>query len=321
MRLRHATLPGWQVRFTGTPAVSDGDGATPPTPEALAAIRDAEVYFGFGLSEPLFSAARRLRWVHSAAAGVGSALFPAMRESDVLLTNSAGVHATPIAEHVIGGILYLLRDFETALRLQRASEWSREPFVGPGSRVREIGECRAVIIGTGGIGGAIAERLSAFGARCVGIRRHPERGAPAGFDSVHSADDLPSLAAGATLLIVAAPATADTSGLVTATLLDRLPQGAIVCNVARGTLVDEEALAQRVADGRLRGAVLDVFRQEPLDSSSPLWSLPSVLLTPHVSAVSPRAFWGRELELFFDNWRRYVAGERLRNLVDKAAGY
>ncbi|MGI8499058.1 MAG: D-2-hydroxyacid dehydrogenase [Gemmatimonadaceae bacterium] len=309
------------MRFTGTQAVSDGDGRTPPTPEALEAIGDAEVYFGFGMSEPLFSAARRLRWVHTAAAGVASALFPALRESEVLLTNSAGVHAVPIAEHVIGGIIYLLRDFETARRLQRAGEWSREPFVGPNSRVREIGECRAVIVGTGGIGAAIAERLTALGARCVGIRRHPERGAPRGFESVHPVDELPALVARGTLLIVAAPATAETSGLVTAALLDRLPQGAIVCNVARGTLVDEDALAQRIGDGRLRGAVLDVFRQEPLDASSPLWSLPSVLLTPHVSGVSPRGFWGRELDLFFDNWRRYVAGERLRNLVDKAAGY
>ena len=92
-------------------------------------------------------------------------------------------------------------------------------------------------------------------------------------------------------------------------------------NVARGSLVDEAALAERVASGRLRGAVLDVFREEPLPPESPVWALPSVLVTPHVSAVSPRGFWRRELALFVDNWRRYAAGQPLRNVVDKEAGY
>jgi phosphoglycerate dehydrogenase-like enzyme len=109
--------------------------------------------------------------------------------------------------------------------------------------------------------------------------------------------------------------------LLTAARLDLLPRSAIVVNVARGAMLDDDALIERLRDGRLRGAVLDVFRSEPLASTSPLWQVPQVLLTPHVSPVSPGRFWPRQLDLFLDNWRRYLSGEPLRNVVDKHAGY
>jgi phosphoglycerate dehydrogenase-like enzyme len=319
--LRRAAPSGWDVEIVRAPTVSDGDGGAAPSAEALAAIHDAEVYFGFGISRPLYAAARRLRWVHSAAAGVGGLLFPEMRESDVLVTNSAGVHAVPIAEYVVGGVLYLLRQFDVAVAQQRIRRWDKQPFVGSESRVRELGDARALIVGAGGIGRAVAERLTALGARCTGIRRHPERGTPAGFAAVAGPAELDALLPSHDLLVIAAPATTETRELVTVSRLDRLPSGTIVVNVARGSLVDEVALAERVASGRLRGAVLDVFREEPLPPESPLWTLPSVLMTPHVSAVSPHGFWRRELALFIDNWHRYVAGQPLRNVVDKHAGY
>jgi phosphoglycerate dehydrogenase-like enzyme len=284
-------------------------------------IADADAYVGFGMPRALFVAAKRLRWIHTAAAGVGSLLFPEMVESDVVLTNSAGVHAVPMAEHVLGGILYLLRQFDVAVTQQHERLWNRDPFVGEGSRVREVGECRALIIGAGGIGTEIARRLSALGARCVGIRRHPQRAVPTGFDAVHGVDALDSLLPTADILIVVAPATAETRGLVTAERLDHLPHGAIVVNVARGSLLDERALAERLRAGRLSGAVLDVFEREPLPADSALWSAPRLLLTPHVSATSPGGYWRRELELFNDNWARFVSGRPMRNVVDKRAGY
>ena len=320
-RLRAAAPAGWEAVVLDAPTTSDGDGGAPPSAAALAAIVDAEVYAGFGISQPLFRAARGLRWVHTAAAGVGGLLFPEMVRSDVLITNSAGVHAIPMAEHVLGGILVLLRGLDLAGEHQRAGRWDRQAFVGAATPVRELGECHVLVLGAGGIGSAIAERLSALGARCTGVRRHPERGLPDGFDRVVGPGAWQALLGGADVLVVSAPATAETRALVSAGELDRLPAHAIVVNVARGSLVDEDALAARVAAGRLRGAVLDVFATEPLSAKSPLWGLSSVVLTPHVSAVSPRRYWQRELDLLIDNWHRYARGEPLRNLVDKSLGY
>jgi phosphoglycerate dehydrogenase-like enzyme len=319
--LAGAAPDGWEASIVHAPTISDGDGGALPSAEALQAIADADAYAGFGISLPLFRAARRLRWVHSAAAGVASLLSPEVLAADVLLTNSAGVHAIPIAETVLGGVLYLLRGLDLAIGLQRAGVWDSTPFVGADTPLRELAECHPLILGAGGIGTAVAQRLAALGARCTGIRRHPELGAPEGFDHIAAPQALDDLLPDHDLLIITAPATSETRDLVTAARLDRLPRGAIVVNVARGTLLDEHALAERVAAGYLRGAVLDVFRDEPLPVQSPLWRLPAVLITPHVSGVSPRGFWRREMELLIDNWRRYADGRPLRNVVDQRAGY
>ena len=319
--IRAAAPPGWTTYVVDATTVSDGDGNASPGAEVMRAVADADAYVGFGMPRALFLAATRLRWIHSAAAGVGSLLFPELLASDVVLTNSAGVHAIPMAEHVLGGILFLLRQFDVAVAQQRAGTWDRDPFVGDGSRVRELGECRALILGAGGIGTEIARRLAALGVRCTGIRRRPDRGTPEGFEEVFGAEALDSQVPRADILIVAAPATGATRGLVTAERLDHLPEGAIVVNVARGSLLDERALAARLRDGRLGGAVIDVFEREPLPSESDLWSAPRLLLTPHVSATSPRGYWQRQLELFTDNWARFAAGRPMRNVVDKQAGY
>lgn len=312
---------GWRVRVVEAHTVSDGDGGTPPSDEALEAVADAEAYVGFGMSRPLFAAAKRLRWLHSAAAGVGSLLFPELRDSRVIITNSAGVHAEPIAEHVVAGVLHLLRGHDVAVSQARRRVWEREPFVGASSPVRELSECSALVYGAGGLGSAIARKLSALGARCTGVRRRHMLGAPPGFDRVVSTEEWEALLPESDLLVLSAPATAATRGVVTPSVLDRLPDGAIVVNVGRGALLDENALAERISRGTLRGAVLDVFADEPLPASSPLWGLESVLLTPHVSAVSPRRFWDRQLDLVLDNWRRFDRGEPMRNVVDRKAGY
>jgi phosphoglycerate dehydrogenase-like enzyme len=319
--LRASAPRGWQVEMVERASMPDEGLDDGPSEEALAAIARAEVFFGFGISPEMFAAARSLRWIHSAAAGVGSLLFPALVASKVMLTNSAGVHGPPIAEYVVGGVLYLLRGFDLALDLQRRRKWDREPFTGADTPLRELGECRALIVGAGGIGAEIARRFAAFGVHCVGIRRRPARGVPAGFTRIAAADALDEELPGADILVLTAPLTGATRGLLTARRLARLPSHAIVVNVARGALLDEGALADLIERGRLRGAVLDVFGRQPLASTSPLWHLRSVLLTPHVSAVSPRHFWERELTLFLDNWRRYQRGEPLKNLVDKDAGY
>lgn len=300
---------------------SDGDGPPEPSPASMDAVREAEVYFGFGMPRPLFLAARRLRWVHSAAAGVGSALYPEMVSSDVVLSNSAGVHAVPIAEYVVAGVMHFFRGLDVAVEQQRESRWDKQFFVSDESPVREVDGAQILIVGTGGIGSQIALRLRGLGGRCVGVRKHPERGVPEGFERVLGPGGLDDELPNADVVVLAAPLTAESRGLMTAERIQRLKPRAILVNVARGALVDEEALADALRRGRIRGAVLDVFRDEPLASNSPLWQLRATLLTPHISPVSPGRFWPRALDVFCDNWSRYDRGEPLRNLVDKHAGY
>jgi phosphoglycerate dehydrogenase-like enzyme len=320
-RLRRETPPGWDVYVVTAPTSSDGDGPTGSSEEVLREMPNAEVYLGFGIPRPLLLAARQLRWVHSAAAGVGSALYPEMLASDVVLTNSAGVHAVPIAEYVVAGLLYFTRGFDIARAQQALSTWDKHPFVGEDSPLREVGGSRVLIIGAGGLGSETAKRLTALGATCIGVRRRPELGSPPGFARIVGPQSVDAELPGADVVVLTAPLTEATRGLLTAERLDMLPPHAIVVNVARGALLDETALVERLERGRLRGAVLDVFQQEPLAPESALWQLRSALVTPHVSPVSPGRFWARELDLFLDNWRRYVRGQPLYNVVDKHAGY
>jgi phosphoglycerate dehydrogenase-like enzyme len=320
-RIRREAPSGWEVVRVRAATSSDGDGPAGGSNEAQRLIGTAEAYFGFGFTPDLLAAAKQLRWVHSAAAGVGNVLNTGIRTTDILVTNSAGVHGPPIAEFIVAGILHFLRGLDVAIAQQQRGEWSKDFFVAPDSPLREISECRVLIVGTGGLGGETARRLSALGATCVGVRRRPELGTPEGFTRVVGTPALDGELAAADVLVLAAPLTADTSELITRSRLERLARNAIVVNVARGALVDESALADLLQQGRLRGAVLDVFREEPLPASSPLWKLPNALVVPHVSPVSPGRFWPRQLDLFLDNWRRYVHGEPLRNLVDKQAGY
>jgi phosphoglycerate dehydrogenase-like enzyme len=320
-RLRAEAPARWEVAVVRAATSSDGDGPKGASDEARRLIGEAEAYFGFGITGDLFRAAHKLRWVHSAAAGVGNVLGSGIADTDVLLTNSAGIHGPPIAEFVVAGVLHFLRGLDVAIAQQRRSEWSKAFFVAEDSPLREVSECRVLIVGTGGLGGESAKRLASLGAVCVGVRRRPELGPPEGFAAVVGQDELDAELATADVLVLAAPFTADTSEMMTRERLMRLPQGAIVVNVARGALLDDEALADLLEHGRLRGAVLDVFREEPLPATSRLWSLPNALITPHVSPVSPRRFWPRQLELFLTNWHRYDRGEPLLNLVDKHAGY
>lgn len=316
-----ATPAGWRTHVIQAETDSFADGAQQPSEESVREIADAEILLAYGMPRVLFPAAKELRWMHTATAGVASLLFPDMLASEVILTNSAGIYGPPIAEHVLGGVLHLLRAFDVAGELQRKGEWDSSIFATTATRVRELSECRVLIIGVGGIGGETARRFSSLGAQCVGVRREVEKAAPEGFMRVVGLDALDAELRQADILILAAPLTAETRAVLTAERLDAMPDGAIVVNVARGPLVDEAALTDALVSGRLRGAVLDVFASEPLAPDSPLWHLPNVVLTPHVAGVSPRRFFERLSELFLDNWTRYRAGQPLRNLVDKLSGY
>jgi phosphoglycerate dehydrogenase-like enzyme len=320
-----AELPdGWEVRDLEAPADGRGDGGEVP-PEVLDAVRGAEVYIGYGAPEPLFRAATsgtdaRLRWVHSAAAGVAGSLHTPMLESSVTLTNSAAIHAEPIAESVIGMILHFARGFDLAARAQAERRWLKTPFESDDTPVREIAATTVGIVGYGGIGREVARRARALGMRVVATRRRATDETADGVEVLSGDGALDALLPRSDHLVITAPATPETRGLIDAAALGRLPPGAVVINVARGSLVDEGALIDALRDGHIRGAGLDVFEREPLPQDSPLWTLPNVLITPHVAATT-RGFWRRQTDLIRANLRRYLAGEPLLNTVDRRAGY
>jgi phosphoglycerate dehydrogenase-like enzyme len=260
-----------------------------------------------------------LQWAHSGTAGIGASL-PHLARTGVVLTNSAVVHAEPIADWAIAAIGYFARGLDRMREFQAAGRWGRPEFTDLHVPVREFAELRLGVFGLGGIGAAVARRALALGMRVTGIRRRPERGGPPGVAWVGGLDDLPRLASDSDCLVIAVPHTEQTRAAVSRAVLRRLPPDAIVVNVSRGTLLDETALLELLDASRVRGAALDVFAVEPLPAGHPFWRHPSVLVSPHVAAVTAR-FWERETGLIVENIKRYLAGSPLVNTVDPEAGY
>ncbi|MFJ9544189.1 D-2-hydroxyacid dehydrogenase [Streptomyces sp. NPDC101225] len=257
--------------------------------------------------------ARAPRWVHVAAAGVDPLLFPALVDDpDVVLTNSRGVYDGAIAEYVLGLILSLAKDFPGTWEHQRRREWR------PRDSERIAGRT-ALVWGTGPIGRAIARMLRAVGMRVTGAGRTARVDDP-DFGTVYEGGNLRTGLADADYVILAAPLTPDTRCMVDAAVLAAMKPGARLVNVGRGALVDEEALVRHLAAGRLAGAALDVFAEEPLSAASPLWDMPGVIVSPHTAGEV--AGWRDDLAgLFLDNLARRAGGLPLRNVVDKERGY
>ena len=322
-RIRAALPAEWQMTQVATLTSSVGDGSG-FSDEAAHAIADAEIYVGFGFPRELFLAATangsKLRWVHSGAAGVGASLYPEMIGSDIILTNSAGIHAPPMADTVLAMIFHFARGIDFAVRNQARSAWDQSAFDHVESPVVELRDLAVGILGFGGIGREVARRTKSLGMRVLATRRRPH-------ESTEDAEVIAGDAAGvervlreSDVVVIALPSTAETRGLIGARELAFMKPSAVIINVARGNIIDENALIDALQRGRIRGAGLDVFEREPLVSDSPLWLLPNTLILPHVSATTTH-FWEREAELIVDNFERYLAGRPLRNVVDKTAGY
>lgn len=306
--LRAALPAGWTLDAVAAPVSSRGDGGS-VSAEAIAAAAGAEIYIGAGIPRAVFTAAMpTLRWAHSTTAGISSFLYPEMMSAEVQFTNSAGVHAAPIAETVLAMMLHFARGIDFAVQAQALGEWEQDAFIGDASPVHEIAGSSVTIIGARGIGHEVEQRVTALGMRATVL------------NSRHTRQELVEALRQADFVVVAVPDTSSTRGMIGQGEIALLKPGAVLINVARGSVVDEAALASALSAGRLRGAGLDVFTVEPLPADSPLWRLPNVLITPHVSAVT-RRFWDRQLELILDNLNRYLSGQRLRNLVDKVRGY
>jgi phosphoglycerate dehydrogenase-like enzyme len=284
-----------------------------------ALVPDADIVFGWALRRETFPRASRLRWIHVSAAGVGPLLFPEMVESPVVVTNGRGIHAVAMAEHTLGVMLSFIRRLHLARDLQHERRWGQGPLWLDPPGIGELQGATLLMVGLGAVGSAIAPRAAALGMRVIAVRRHPSRD-PAPAHEQWGTERLREQLGRADWVVLAVPHTPETRGLIGERELAAMRPGAALVNLGRGALVDEPALIDALRAGRLGGAALDVFAEEPLPPDSALWAMPNVIVTPHISGIGPR-YWDRAVDLFERNLTAFLAGAPLENVVDKRAGY
>jgi phosphoglycerate dehydrogenase-like enzyme len=282
-------------------------------------LPEADIVLGWAVKPANFDRARRLRWIQVTAASVAGLLFPALVESRVIVTNGRGLWSASMAEHAIGVIHMFARKLHLARDAQRERRWVQSELASRGPALRGVAGATLGLVGFGTIGRAIAERASALGMEVVALRRHPSAD-PAPAREQWPPQRLPELLERSDYVVLAPPLTRETQGMIGADELARMKPGAVLINLGRGPLVDEPALLRALETGALAGAGLDVFDREPLPAESPLWGLPQVILTPHVSGLGER-LWERAMDLFSRNLVAFREGRPLENLVDKHAGY
>jgi len=280
---------------------------------------DADVAFSSIIRGDVLAGASRLAWIHSSAAGVGSLVSPELARRGVVLTNSRGVHAEFIAEHAVAVTLMLFRKLHLAVRRQLEGQWAQTELSQP-PPVRRLGGATAGVVGLGTIGAAVARAMAGLGAEVLAIRRRPDRPPPSGVTWVGGPGELATLLARADVVVLAAPLTGETRGIIGRPELALMKADAVLVNVGRGKLVRQADLIDALNRGVIGGAALDVFEHEPLDPASPLWRLPNVIVTPHTAGFRPD-YWDVVTELFAGNLERYRRGEPLVNVVDPEAGY
>jgi phosphoglycerate dehydrogenase-like enzyme len=266
------------------------------------------------LLRSVFPLAKNVRWIHNLSAGVELALFPELIESQVPVTNGRGVFAASLGEFVLGAALFFAKDLRRMVRNQEAGRW--ETFDVEMLAGRTMG-----VVGFGEIGRSAARLGHAAGMRVYALRRRPVLSeADPIVDAVYTPDQIRGLMSQSDYVVVAAPLTAETRGLIGPAEIEAMRPNAVVINVGRGPVIDEPALIAALQSGRIRGAALDVFDIEPLPPGHPFWTLPNVLLSPH--AADHTAGWVElAMAMFVRNFGHFIKGEPLENVVDKRAGY
>jgi len=298
-----ALAAGYTVLLTDDPA------------EINAHLDEVEVAAGW-LPREAIARAPRLRWLQQWSAGTDWLLrAPEAAAAPFVLTNASGVHAQPIAEHILALLLALSRGLPRAMRAQAAARWERPPA----GSLRELADQTMLLIGVGAIGARTARFAEALGMRVLGVRRDPSRPAEH-VAEMHGPADLDALLPVADVLVLTVPLTRETRHLIDERRLRAMKASALLINVGRGATVDEQALVRALREGWIAGAGLDVFESEPLPEASPLWAMENVIITAHYAGHTPR-YDERATEIFMDNLERYLAGRPLRNVVDKALGY
>jgi phosphoglycerate dehydrogenase-like enzyme len=282
-------------------------------------LPDADIFVGSVLRQPDFLHAKKLKWVHSTSAGVTQLTYPELRNSGIVLTNASGVFSVPMAEHIIGLMLALARNFPDTVRQQDNAEWSQQILWDKPQRLSELNGNVLLVVGYGSIGREVAMRAKAMGMRVWGVNRSGE-GDLAGAEKIIAARDLNAALPEADYVLLCAPETSETQRLIGPEQFLRMKRGARLINVGRGSLLDEAGLVVALENGTLSGAAIDVTETEPLPPTSPLWHAPNLFITPHTSAVSDR-LWLRETALLLELLERWFDGRELSNRVDFERGY
>lgn len=299
------------------------------TDEAMAVreIADADALFGY-LTPPLLHAARRLRWTQAPTASMEKYLYPELVAAPIVVTNMRGIFNDVIADHVFGFILCFAKNFHIYLRQQLRGHWQMlgrdagelPGYGGPGEvhpsdeAALTVADCTLGLVGLGGIGAETACRGLAFGMRVLAVDP-VAASAPDGV-TLWRPERLPELLGQSDFVVIAAPHTPDTYKLFNRARLRQMKRSAYLINIGRGVIVDLADLTAALQAGEIAGAGLDVFETEPLPPEHPLWQMENVIITPHCAAASPRIA-ERHLGVLLENVRRFVAGEPLRNVVDK----
>lgn len=282
-------------------------------------LPDTDIFVGYSLRPQQLKEARKLKWIHSTAAGVAQLIYPELRDSGILVTNPSGIFSVPMAEHTIGLILALARNFPDSVRYQDARRWAQQELWDKPQHLTELNGQLLLIVGMGSVGKELARRARALEMRVWGVTRSG-KGDPALAERILPAPELSSALPDADYVVIAAPETPETKQLIGAEQIARMKRTARLINIARGSLLDEGALVRALETGALAGAALDVASAEPLPPDSALWRAPNLILTPHNSALSDR-LWARETALLVELLERWFAGREMFNQVDFARGY
>jgi len=278
-------LPSYTIRLARTPG------------EEQQYVTDAPVIVGQTIREELLERAQHLQLFACASAGTGHLPMDALAARGIAVTNASGVHVPNAAEHVIGAMLVFARRFDEAWRRQQQRDWRHFEAFG------QLAGSTATVLGLGAIGCSIAERLSAFDVKTIGVRYTPSKGGPTDDVIGFEADALHNAFARTDYLVIACPLSETTRGLIGAAELLTLPTRAVLVNVARGPIVDTDALVDALQHRVIHGAALDVTDPEPLPDNHPLWGLGNVLLTPHHAGYTAH-YWSRLADLLARNLRR-----------------
>ena len=314
----------WQIPPEGVAALRERFPAIQfihaTTPEQRAdGLEECDAAYTWILNAGELARAPKLRWVHTSAVAVETLCLPDLFARGIAVSNTRGVQAVPIAEHVMAVVLALAKQLPFVIENQQQARWAQNEFIG--ERLPWLLKGRTLgLIGVGTIGSEIAKRAGAFDMRVIALRRRPAYGVIGHVERVYGRDELEDFLGQCYVLVIAAPLTPETQSMMGAAQFAQLPRGALVINVGRARIIDTEALIASLASGHLGGASLDVFPQEPLPADHPLWKAPNLILTPHTSGFR-QGHWDEVIRFYGDNIERFLTGQPLKYRIEPELGY